>query len=63
MGASGFDGGWRLLAGVMLCITGAEAMYADLGHFNARAVVVSRAGIAHQLLVVLLLMARQRHAG
>lgn len=25
----------------MLAITGAEAMYADLGHFNARAVTVS----------------------
>lgn len=40
-GAEGFVAGWKLLAGVMLAITGAEAMYADLGHFNARAVRVS----------------------
>lgn len=40
-GPGGFESGWRLLAGVMLAVTGAEAMYADLGHFNARAVTVS----------------------
>jgi K+ transporter len=39
-GPGGFKAGWTLLAGVMLCITGAEAMYADLGHFNAQAVTV-----------------------
>ena len=40
-GPGGFEAGWRLLAGIMLAITGAEAMYADLGHFNAPAVTVS----------------------
>eukprot|EP00879_Flechtneria_rotunda_P016144 GHRR01016888.1.p1 GENE.GHRR01016888.1~~GHRR01016888.1.p1 ORF type:complete len:883 (+),score=297.21 GHRR01016888.1:1137-3785(+) len=30
--------GWLVLGGVILCITGAEAMYSDLGHFNRRAV-------------------------
>jgi len=26
--------GWLMLGGAVLCITGAEAMFADLGHFN-----------------------------
>jgi KUP system potassium uptake protein len=34
-------GGWLMLGGVVLCITGAEAMYADLGHFTRRLVSVS----------------------
>jgi KUP system potassium uptake protein len=33
--------GWLMLGGVVLCITGAEAMYADLGHFSRRSVSVS----------------------
>ena len=28
------------MSGVLLCITGVEAMYADLGHFSRRAVQV-----------------------
>eukprot|EP00879_Flechtneria_rotunda_P016180 GHRR01016924.1.p1 GENE.GHRR01016924.1~~GHRR01016924.1.p1 ORF type:complete len:120 (+),score=24.78 GHRR01016924.1:214-573(+) len=36
----------------MLCITGAEAMYADLGHFNARAVVLSFCGCVYPCLIV-----------
>ncbi|CAA6664719.1 unnamed protein product [Spirodela intermedia] len=30
--------GWQLLSGAVLCITGAEAMFADLGHFNKRSI-------------------------
>eukprot|EP00931_Biecheleriopsis_adriatica_P054744 TRINITY_DN3224_c0_g1_i1.p1 TRINITY_DN3224_c0_g1~~TRINITY_DN3224_c0_g1_i1.p1 ORF type:complete len:771 (+),score=117.82 TRINITY_DN3224_c0_g1_i1:81-2393(+) len=30
----GYDA-WRTLAGVVLCVTGAEALYADMGHFGA----------------------------
>ncbi|KAL0927126.1 hypothetical protein M5K25_001285 [Dendrobium thyrsiflorum] len=30
--------GWQLLGGTILCITGAEAMFADLGHFNRRSI-------------------------
>ncbi|XP_024357815.1 probable potassium transporter 17 isoform X3 [Physcomitrium patens] len=26
--------GWHMLGGIVLCITGCEAMFADLGHFN-----------------------------
>ncbi|KAJ4825926.1 Potassium transporter 5 [Turnera subulata] len=33
--------GWTSLGGVVLCITGTEAMFADLGHFNVRAVQIS----------------------
>ncbi|XAR52874.1 hypothetical protein NMG60_11021192 [Bertholletia excelsa] len=33
--------GWVSLGGVVLCITGTEAMFADLGHFNVRAVQIS----------------------
>ncbi|KAM7252343.1 hypothetical protein ACFE04_024226 [Oxalis oulophora] len=29
---------WISLGGVVLCITGTEAMFADLGHFNVRAI-------------------------
>ncbi|PNW70301.1 hypothetical protein CHLRE_17g714150v5 [Chlamydomonas reinhardtii] len=31
---------WRMLGSVMLCVTGAEALYADLGHFTHRSVLV-----------------------
>ena len=34
-------GGWRSLGGVMLCFTGVEALFADLGAFSARAVRLS----------------------
>ncbi|OVA09301.1 potassium transporter [Macleaya cordata] len=30
--------GWELLGAVVLCITGTEAMFADLGHFNKKAI-------------------------
>ncbi|CAI9090102.1 OLC1v1024793C1 [Oldenlandia corymbosa var. corymbosa] len=33
--------GWISLGGVVLCITGTEAMFADLGHFNVRAIQIS----------------------
>jgi KUP system potassium uptake protein len=44
-------GGWLMLGGVVLCITGAEAMYADLGHFTRRSVSVSfKLGLSASLL-------------
>ncbi|GMH24011.1 hypothetical protein Nepgr_025854 [Nepenthes gracilis] len=33
--------GWVSLGGIVLCITGTEAMFADLGHFNVRAIQIS----------------------
>ena len=32
--------GWEVLGAVFLCTTGGEAMFADLGHFNKRAIQV-----------------------
>ncbi|WVZ85452.1 hypothetical protein U9M48_032379 [Paspalum notatum var. saurae] len=37
--------GWISLGGVILCVTGTEGMFADLGHFNIRAVQISFNGI------------------
>lgn len=33
--------GWRMLGGVLLCFTGVEALFADLGAFSMRAVQMS----------------------
>ncbi|MGO9743422.1 MAG: potassium transporter Kup [Roseiarcus sp.] len=33
--------GFLVLGGVFLCVTGAEALYADMGHFGARAIRLS----------------------
>ncbi|KAG8365772.1 hypothetical protein BUALT_Bualt17G0006600 [Buddleja alternifolia] len=37
--------GWISLGGIVLCITGTEAMFADLGHFNVPAIQISFSGI------------------
>ncbi|KAK9265602.1 hypothetical protein L1049_012617 [Liquidambar formosana] len=34
-------GGWMSLGGILLCITGSEAMFADLGHFSQLSIKVS----------------------
>ncbi|KAK8960720.1 putative potassium transporter 2 [Platanthera guangdongensis] len=36
--------GWLSLGGILLCITGSEAMFADLGHFTAASI---RVGVLH----------------
>ncbi|PIA30540.1 hypothetical protein AQUCO_05500079v1 [Aquilegia coerulea] len=36
---------WISLGGVILCITGTEAMFADLGHFSVRSVQISFMGV------------------
>ncbi|TVU09760.1 hypothetical protein EJB05_43255, partial [Eragrostis curvula] len=33
--------GWQMLGGTVLCITGAEAMFADLGHFNKKSIQIA----------------------
>ncbi|XP_010066528.2 probable potassium transporter 17 [Eucalyptus grandis] len=33
--------GWLLLGGTVLCITGSEAMFADLGHFNRASIQIA----------------------
>ncbi|KAL4196011.1 hypothetical protein AMTRI_Chr04g181230 [Amborella trichopoda] len=32
---------WLLLSGIVLCITGSEAMFADLGHFSQRSIQIA----------------------
>ncbi|GAQ87155.1 Potassium transporter family protein [Klebsormidium nitens] len=44
--------GWRQLAGVFLAITGAEATFADLGHFSRAGVQLGFVGLAYPSLVI-----------
>ncbi|KAM7273514.1 hypothetical protein ACFE04_028178 [Oxalis oulophora] len=44
--------GWISLGGIVLCITGTEAMFADLGHFNVRAIQISFSTIVFPALLV-----------
>ncbi|CAJ2677265.1 unnamed protein product [Trifolium pratense] len=43
--------GWLSLGGIFLCITGSEAMFADLGHFNVPAIQISFSFIAFPALI------------
>lgn len=36
--------GWLNMAGVFLCLTGCEAMFADMGHFNRQSIQVCHVG-------------------
>ncbi|OVA17336.1 potassium transporter [Macleaya cordata] len=42
---------WVSLGGIVLCITGTEAMFADIGHFSVRAVQISFSGIVFPALL------------
>ncbi|CAL9770751.1 unnamed protein product [Musa acuminata subsp. burmannicoides] len=42
---------WISLGGVVLCITGTEAMFADLGHFSVRAIQVAFTGLVYPCLL------------
>ncbi|OWM76265.1 hypothetical protein CDL15_Pgr009911 [Punica granatum] len=42
---------WICHGGVFLCITGAEAMFADLGHFNVRAIQIGFSSITFPTLI------------
>ncbi|GLJ23161.1 hypothetical protein SUGI_0437320 [Cryptomeria japonica] len=44
--------GWVLLGGVVLCITGAEAMFADLGHFNKRSIQIAYSTLVYPALIL-----------
>lgn len=49
------DGGFHaalVLASVVLCVTGAEALYADLGHFGIKAIRISWLGAACPALIL-----------
>lgn len=43
---------WRTLGSIMLSITGAEALYADMGHFSAKAIQLSFLTIVYPSLVL-----------
>jgi KUP system potassium uptake protein len=45
-------GSYDSLAGVLLAITGCEAMFANLGQFNKAAIRISFAGYAYPMLVL-----------
>ncbi|KAG5521613.1 hypothetical protein RHGRI_033993 [Rhododendron griersonianum] len=42
---------WTSLGGVFLCITGTEAMFADLGRFSVRAIQISFSGVVFPALI------------
>ncbi|EIE24503.1 potassium transporter [Coccomyxa subellipsoidea C-169] len=45
-------GGWQALGGVVLCITGVEALFADLGHFNRPSIQISTFCIVYPALII-----------
>ncbi|XP_044495229.1 probable potassium transporter 13 isoform X2 [Mangifera indica] len=44
--------GWRSLGGVVLCITGAEAMFADLGHFSQLSIRIAFTVVVYPCLII-----------
>jgi KUP system potassium uptake protein len=44
--------GWVSLGGVVLCITGAEAMFADLGHFSQLSIKIAFTGLVYPCLIL-----------
>ncbi|CAL5325547.1 unnamed protein product [Camellia sinensis] len=44
--------GWVSLGGILLCITGTEAMFADLGHFTSLSIRLAFAFVVYPCLVV-----------
>ncbi|KAK9792666.1 hypothetical protein WJX73_004356 [Symbiochloris irregularis] len=44
--------GWEMLAGIFLTVTGAEASFADLGHFSRTAIRIAFIGICYPCLVI-----------
>ena len=49
---SGGLAGFLVLGGVFLCVTGAEALYADMGHFGARPIRIAWSAIVFPSLVL-----------
>ncbi|KAL8151259.1 hypothetical protein V2J09_021067 [Rumex salicifolius] len=43
--------GWVSLGGVVLCITGTEALFADLGHFTVRSIQISMSCVVYPSLL------------
>jgi KUP system potassium uptake protein len=49
---SGGAGTFLVLGGVFLCVTGAEALYADMGHFGARPIRIAWSAVVFPSLVL-----------
>ncbi len=50
--ATNGTGGFLVLGGIFLCVTGAEALYADMGHFGKRPIRFAWSGIVFPCLVL-----------
>ncbi|XP_021723604.1 potassium transporter 5-like [Chenopodium quinoa] len=44
--------GWSSLGGIILCITGTEALFADLGHFSVRSIQISMTAIVYPAIIL-----------
>lgn len=44
--------GWRSLGSLALCITGAEALFADLGHFNRKSITIATTCLVYPSLIL-----------
>ncbi|CAL0330966.1 unnamed protein product [Lupinus luteus] len=45
-------GGWMALGGILLCITGSEAMFADLGHFSQLSIKIAFTSVVYPCLIL-----------
>ncbi|CAK0787458.1 hypothetical protein CVIRNUC_010678 [Coccomyxa viridis] len=45
-------GGWDKLGGVVLCVTGTEALFADMGHFNRPSIQLSTLALVYPALMI-----------
>ncbi|XAR51846.1 hypothetical protein NMG60_11006606 [Bertholletia excelsa] len=45
-------GGWMSLGGILLCITGSEAMFADLGHFSQFSIKIAFTFVVYPSLIL-----------
>nr|POF02968.1 potassium transporter 6 [Quercus suber] len=45
-------GGWMSLGGILLCITGSEAMFADLGHFSQLSIQIAFTSVVYPALIL-----------
>ncbi|KAH1040593.1 hypothetical protein J1N35_042336 [Gossypium stocksii] len=46
------QGGWLSLGGILLCITGSEAMFADLGHFSQLSIQIAFTSLVYPSLIL-----------
>ncbi|KAH0969344.1 hypothetical protein GBA52_028799 [Prunus armeniaca] len=45
-------GGWMSLGGILLCMTGSEAMFADLGHFSQLSIKIAFTFVVYPSLIL-----------